>query len=58
MLYLDDPGAANVTVGHRRWILDPTTTRIDVGSTNGASSMKVFGDTTGDVVGNDPRFLP
>ncbi|PFG35533.1 uncharacterized protein YkwD [Flavimobilis soli] len=58
MLYLDDPGAHNVTVGHRRWILDPSTTRVGIGSTSIASSMKVFGDTGSDKVGKNPRFLP
>lgn len=57
--YLVDPGAHNNVVGHRRWILNPSTTQIGVGSTNGASSMKVFdGGATRTVAPNSPRFIP
>ncbi len=30
-LYMTDPGASNTFVGHRRWILDPTTRTMGVG---------------------------
>lgn len=57
--YLVDAGRYNNVVGHRRWILDPRTTQIGIGSTDFASSMKVFGgDSFSDTTPKGPRFLP
>ncbi|MDM4761557.1 CAP domain-containing protein [Galbitalea sp. SE-J8] len=41
--YLDDPGAGNVVVGHRRWVLDPRLRRVGTGSTTFANALWVIG---------------
>lgn len=41
--YMQDPGSGNRAVGHRRWILNPTTTRIATGSTPTANALTVIG---------------
>ncbi|CAM5793197.1 CAP domain-containing protein [Cellulomonas persica] len=41
--YMVDPGTGNTAVGHRRWILNPTTTRIATGSTPSANALTVIG---------------
>ena len=41
--YMVDPGDGNTAVGHRRWILNPTTTRIATGSTPSANALTVIG---------------
>jgi uncharacterized protein YkwD len=38
-LYIEDPGAGNVSVGHRRWILYPPQVEMGVGSTDGPNSQ-------------------
>jgi len=41
--YMEEPGDNNTAAGHRRWILNPTTTRIATGSTANANALTVFG---------------
>ena len=41
--YVDDPGAANSDVGHRRWLLYPPTTTMGSGSTSIAHALWVIG---------------
>lgn len=42
-LYIEDPGASNTPVGHRRWILYPPMATMGSGSTSWANALKVFG---------------
>lgn len=42
-LYMDDPGASNTYVGHRRWILNPTTTTMGFGTTTTSNAINVIG---------------
>ena len=44
-LYMRDPGADNGAVGHRRWLLNPSTTTMGTGSTDTANAMTVIGST-------------
>ncbi|MDR1238404.1 MAG: CAP domain-containing protein, partial [Propionibacteriaceae bacterium] len=41
--YIDDPGASNTAVGHRRWILYPPTSTMGSGSTASSNALRVFG---------------
>jgi uncharacterized protein YkwD len=45
-LYMDDPGANNVSAGHRRWILYPFSTVMGSGSTKTANALTVIGPTS------------
>jgi uncharacterized protein YkwD len=45
-LYMDDPGAGNGGVGHRRWVLNPFTTQVGTGSTDTANALTVIGPTS------------
>jgi uncharacterized protein YkwD len=45
-LYMDDPGAGNAAVGHRRWLLNPFTTQVGTGSTDTANALTVIGPTS------------
>ena len=45
-LYMDDPGATNTAVGHRRWVLNPFTTQVGIGSTDTANALTVIGPTS------------
>lgn len=40
---MQDSGASNTPVGHRRWILDPTRTTMGAGSTSNALALQVMG---------------
>ncbi len=42
--YIEDPGEDNLPVGHRRWILDPTLTRIGTGDTRNSNALFVIQD--------------
>ena len=42
-LFINDPGANNIDVGHRRWILHSTKSKFSIGSTNNAMSLGVIG---------------
>jgi len=44
--YMTDAGAGNLAVGHRRWILNPTTRVMATGSTSTANALTVFGTKT------------
>ncbi len=41
--YMDDPGANNLLVGHRRWILDSGATLIGTGDTANTNALAVIG---------------
>ncbi|MGY2873899.1 uncharacterized protein YkwD [Marmoricola sp. URHA0025 HA25] len=45
-LYMDDPGSTNAAVGHRRWVLNPFTTQVGIGSTSTANALTVIGPTS------------
>ena len=45
-LYMDDPGAGNYGVGHRRWVLNPFSTVVGTGSTDTANALTVIGPTS------------
>ncbi|MDR1824930.1 MAG: CAP domain-containing protein, partial [Bifidobacteriaceae bacterium] len=47
---VDDYGAGNTAVGHRRWILYPPLSQVGMGSTSNSMALKVFG--TGTANGN------
>ncbi len=42
--YIEDPGAENISVGHRRWILDPTLTAIGTGDTRKSNALFIDED--------------
>lgn len=44
-LYMQEPGANNTAVGHRRWLMHPNTTQMGTGATNNANAMTVVGPT-------------
>lgn len=41
--FVDDPGANNALVGHRRWVLYPPLSGVGIGSTDRTTSLVVFG---------------
>lgn len=45
-MYMDDPGAANYGVGHRRWVLNPFATTMGSGSTSTTNALQVVGPTS------------
>ena len=45
-LYMQEPGASNYAVGHRRWLLNPFTTQMGTGATNTANAVTVIGPTS------------
>lgn len=54
-LYMDDPGSTNAAVGHRRWVLNPFTTQVGIGSTNTANALTVIGPTSANRP--NPRYV-
>jgi len=54
-LYMDDPGSTNAAVGHRRWVLDPFTTQVGIGSTTTANALTVIGPTSANRP--NPRYV-
>lgn len=42
-LYMDDPGANNISVGHRRWLLYSRLTQVGLGDTDHANTIVVIG---------------
>ncbi|NLF05507.1 MAG: CAP domain-containing protein [Actinomycetales bacterium] len=44
--YMTDSGSGNLAVGHRRWILNPTTRVMATGSTSTANALTVTGTKT------------
>ena len=52
--YIEDAGAANLTAGHRRWLLHPPTARMGMGDIPGqANALWVVGGAGGAVVPRD-----
>ena len=43
-LYIEDPGANNTALGHRRWILYPRQTEMGAGSTDRSNTLWVIGN--------------
>lgn len=54
-LYMDDQGADNTAVGHRRWILNPFSTVMGNGSTSTANALTVIGPTS--AYRPNPRYV-
>jgi uncharacterized protein YkwD len=54
-LYMDDPGASNAAVGHRRWVLNPFTTQMGTGSTDTANALTVIGPSSS--ARPNPRYV-
>lgn len=54
-LYMDDKGANNTAVGHRRWILNPFSTVMGTGSTSTANALTVIGPTSS--TRPNPRYV-
>lgn len=44
---IEDPGAGNTALGHRRWLLYPALSQVGVGSTSRAGAVEVIGDFSG-----------
>ncbi len=51
--YIEDPGASNDFVGHRRWLLCPSVTQFGFGDTPTTNATKVFGDSAGAATSQD-----
>ena len=45
-LYMDDPGGSNTAAGHRRWVLNPFSTAVGIGSTSTANALTVIGPSS------------
>ncbi len=45
-LYMEDDGAPNRTVGHRRWLMNPFATAMGNGATDNANAITVIGPTS------------
>jgi uncharacterized protein YkwD len=45
-LYMDDPGSSNTAAGHRRWVLNPFSTAVGIGSTSTANALTVIGPSS------------
>jgi uncharacterized protein YkwD len=45
-MYMDDQGAENTAVGHRRWLLNPFATAMGNGSTDAANALTVIGPSS------------
>ena len=59
LLQMYDPGASNLPdVGHRRWLLMPTTRTMGVGQAGDAGAVVVFGSNITTVSGPDDRWIP
>ena len=54
-LFINDPGASNTSVGHRRWILHSAKTQFSYGSTNSSMSLGVIGVAGGNT--KIPAFI-
>ena len=44
--YMDDAGSNNAPVGHRRWVLNPSTVTMGMGTTKGFNALNVIGAPT------------
>ncbi|WP_353712903.1 CAP domain-containing protein [Arthrobacter sp. K5] len=54
--YMDDWGGNNVDVGHRRWLLNPATTTMGIGTTSMYNAINVIGGGTSATRAN-PDFI-
>lgn len=54
--YMDDNGASNTAVGHRRWLLNPDSAAFAYGMTNRASALQVVGLPT-DTDNKNPSWV-
>lgn len=54
-LYLDDPGAGNTAVGHRRWLLNPFANYFGIGLTNSSSAIRVTNNQ--DTTNTNPHWV-
>lgn len=55
-VYMDDPGAGNTSAGHRRWIFEPGTTSMGLGTTSSFNALKVIG-TTSSTAAPNPMWI-
>lgn len=55
--YMTDPGASNTAAGHRRWLLNPYTTEMGVGTTTSYNALTVMG-TPSNPDSVAPDFMP
>lgn len=55
--YMAEPGSNNTPVGHRRWILNPSTTTMGVGTTSSYNAVEVVG-TPSATNRATPAFMP
>jgi uncharacterized protein YkwD len=55
-LYLEDAGSTNAAAGHRRWLLNPSSTTMGSGATNTAHAMTVVGPTSASRP--NPSYVP
>jgi hypothetical protein len=55
--YMDDSGQGNQVVGHRRWLLSPSTVTMGVGTTTSFNAINVFGAPTDDARAK-PEWMP
>ena len=54
-MFINDPGASNTAVGHRRWILHSAKTQFSYGSTNSSMALGVIGTAGGNT--QIPEFI-
>lgn len=55
--YMVDPGSTNTAAGHRRWLLNPQTTTMGVGTTSSYNAVTTIGTGT-DANRATPAFIP
>ncbi|MGB7961571.1 MAG: CAP domain-containing protein, partial [Propionicimonas sp.] len=56
-LYMDDPGASNTAVGHRRWVMLPSTRAMGSGSTSRSNALWVTGNGAADGDFQNPEWV-
>jgi uncharacterized protein with LGFP repeats len=54
--YMDDTGATNGPVGHRRWVLNPSTVTMGMGTTKGFNALNIAGAPT-DTARTSPTMI-
>ncbi|WP_395398579.1 CAP domain-containing protein [Arthrobacter sp. UC242_113] len=54
--YMDDGGSNNTDVGHRRWLLNPTTTTMGIGTTSMFNAVNILGGGTSETRAN-PDYI-
>ena len=56
LIYMDDPGSSNTAVGHRRWLMRPSTAVMGSGSTSNTNALWILDST---VAGRaNPTWVP